>query len=509
MPTFPQLAEDLSVDVCVVGGGIAGLTTAYLLAKAGKKVCVLEDQKIGSGQSGQTTAHLTAALDDRYFELERIFGDHLTRLAAESHIAAIKKVEEIIKTENIACEMERLTGYLFKSPKSEADILFRESQAIHKVKSLKAHIAPRAPLESFDTGLCIAFPNQMQLHPMKYMKGLAEVITKLGVKIFEFSHVAEIHDKDKSYVKTRDEKTVYAESIVVATNTPINTRYAIHSKQAAYRTYVIGAPVPKASVAKALYWDTEDPYHYVRVQSYDEHNDLLIVGGEDHKTGQDSQPEVRFNRLIEWTRKRFPITGEVSYRWSGQVMEPVDALGFLGVNPTGNGSTYIITGDSGNGMTHTAIGAMIVTDQIVGVHNPWAELYNPSRISLRSANQFLKENANVALQYSEWLDILPSKDLKNFPLDSGKVINYGLRKIAVYRNEKGQVEFLSAKCPHLNGVVQWNSVEKSWDCPCHGSRFDCHGVVIEGPAINNLTYIDPIGLSVSTRDLEPRKERKI
>ncbi len=504
MPNFPSLMEDLKVDVCIVGGGIAGLTSAYLLSKKGKKVCLIEDQRIGGGQSGQTTAHFTAALDDRYFEIERIFGEEHAKLAAESHLAAIRKVEEIIKLEKIDCDLERVSGYLFKSTKSPQDVLFRESQAIHKIKSLKAYIAPRAPIESFDTGLCITFPNQLQLHPMKYMRGLAQAIVKMGGRIFESTHAVEVTDRDGVHVVTGDNRTVFAKDIIVATNTPINNLFAIHTKQSAYRTYVIGALIPKLSVTKALYWDTEDPYHYVRVYSYSAEHDILIVGGEDHKTGQDQHPEVRFNRLIEWTRRRFPVSGEIPYRWSGQVMEPVDCLGFMGRNPTGNGHTYMITGDSGNGMTHTTIGAMLVTDQIFEVPNRWEVIYDPGRISFRSGTEYIKQNANVAFQYSEWLELFPSNELNKMKPDSGKVVNKGLKKVAVYKNQEGQLEFMSAACPHLSGVVQWNPVEKSWDCPCHGSRFDCHGKVIEGPAINNLSYVDPTMFS-----LPNQKERKI
>lgn len=508
MPRFAQLTESLRVDVCVVGGGIAGLTTAYLLSKAGKTVCVLEGNRIGHGQTGQTTAHFTTALDDRYFTIESLFGKKNAILAAESHLAAVQKAEEIINREQIKCEMEKLSGFLFRSPQDNPDIVFRENDAIHDHGVLKAHLVPRAPIESFDTGVCIEFPNQMSLHPLKYLRGLAQATALHGGKIFELSRASEVHEGHSPYVKTSDQHVVRCDSIVVATNSPINNLFAIHTKQAPYRTYVVGILIQRSSVAKALYWDTADPYHYVRIHPYSPDHDILIVGGEDHKTGQEEFPESRFYRLIEWASERFPTTKKVAYRWSGQVMEPIDSLAFLGRNPVDSPNCYVITGDSGNGMTHCTIGAMLVTDQILGIKNPWEELYNPARINLRATKSFLSENVNVAKQYSEWLGVTSEKSIQNLQRDSGIVINKGLRKVAVYKDELGQLKFMSARCTHLNGVVHWNSVEKSWDCPCHGSRFDCNGVVIEGPALKSLAQQQTTEMAVEA-EMENKKERAI
>lgn len=508
MPLYPQLNESMRFDVCIVGAGIAGLTTAYLLTKAGKKVCVLEDNKIGSGQTGKTTAHFTTALDDRYFGIESLFGKKNAVLAAESHLAAVKKVEEIVNNENIKCEMEKINGYLFRASDDSPDIIFKENEAIHKQGVLKVHLVPRAPIESFDTGVCIEFPDQMTLHPLKYLRGLAQCLVRDGGKIFEHTHVLEVHEGQSPYVKTRDQHIVPCEQIVVATNSPINNLIAIHTKQAPYRTYVVGILVPRASIPKALFWDTADPYHYIRVHAYSPDHDILIVGGEDHKTGQEEFPESCFYRLIEWAADRFPTTKKIAYRWSGQVMEPIDSLAFMGRNPVESPNCFIITGDSGNGMTHATIGAMIVTDQILGIRNPWEDLYNPARINLRATKDFISENMNVAKQYGEWLGHTSAKTLQQLQRQSGTVINKGMRKLAVYKSESGEVKVMSARCPHLNGVVHWNSVEKSWDCPCHGSRFDCHGTVIEGPALKNLVQERTTEMEMETKT-EKQKERAI
>ncbi len=491
IPDFPSLETDLEIDVCIVGAGLGGLTTAYLLMKAGKKVAVLEDHTVGSGQSGRTTAHFSSALDDRYFNLEKYHGEKGAFMAAQSHASAIEKVEEIVRVEKINCELERVSGYLFNDDSQPQEIIYKELEAIHRAGLLDVHVVSRAPLESFDTGPALIFPRQLQLHPMKYMAGLAKKITEGGGLIFTKTHVQEVHGGKEAYVKTKSGYTVRADEIVVATNTPINDIFAIHTKQAPYRTYVIGLKIPRGSVPKGLYWDTLDPYHYIRVEPGEVHlqEDILIVGGEDHKTGQNDKPEECYSRLETWARMKFPMCMDVAYKWSGQVMEPVDGMAFLGHNPMDRKNVYVITGDSGNGMTHCTIGAMLIRDQILGIQNPWESLYNPSRITLKAIGEFVKENANVAAQYGEWFTGKSFDHIDDIPLGEGAVVRDGLDKIAAYKDENGEVELYSAACPHLGGVVRWNSAEKSWDCPCHGSRFNCHGKVMEGPAVSDLKEI--------------------
>jgi Rieske Fe-S protein len=295
-----------------------------------------------------------------------------------------------------------------------------------------------------------------------------------------------MHGGKACYVKTKEGFRINCQSIVVATNTPVNDRLAIHTKQYPYRTYAMAFKIPEGKMQKALYWDTEDPYHYIRLES----NDVMIVGGEDHKTGQESYPESCFQRLESWVRSHFSFAGEVLYRWSGQVMEPMDGLGYLGHNPVDFDNVYVITGDSGNGMTHCTIGAMLITDQIMGRKNPWEELYKPSRISLRASTTFLKENLNMAAQYADWVTTESKDSLEDLAYGEGRVFRHGTQYIAAYRNDTGDYQTMTAVCPHLGGIVTWNSVEKSWDCPCHGSRFDCHGKVIEGPALSDLKRVD-------------------
>lgn len=492
VPELPPLSGDLRANICVVGAGIAGMTTAYMLARAGRAVVVIDDGPIGGGETGRTTAHLTAALDDRYYRIEKLHGVGGAQMAAESHTAAINRVEAISALEDIDCDFSRLDGYLFLGGDSKRRELENELAAAHRAGLSDVELLERAPLDSFDTGPALLFPRQAQFHPLKYLNGLARAIIRDGGRIFCGTHAERIEDGEPARVVTSEGHTILADTIVVATNTPVNDWVIIHTKQAAYRTFVIGARIPTGSVPPGLYWDTPDPYHYIRLHTVESDgmgkptHDILIVGGEDHKTGQADDAEERFGRLEEWTRKRFPMVESIEFKWSGQVMEPVDQMAFIGKNPGKDEHIYIATGDSGNGMTHGTIAGIILTDLILGRRNQWAKLYDPSRITLRASGQFAKENLNLARQYTDWIGPGDVGTAEEIQPGSGAVIKRGQKRIAVFRDDDGAVHECSAVCPHLYCIVNWNSTEKTWDCPCHGSRFDPYGNVVNGPAIVGL-----------------------
>lgn len=487
LPTYSPLTSDTIADVCIIGAGIAGLTTAYLLTQVGKSVVVLDDGAIGSGMTGVTTAHLTNAIDDRYFQIERLHGERGSRLAAESTTQAIDRIESIVTREHIACDFTRLDGYLFCAPEHGEDVLDCELAAAHRAGLHHVVKIGRAPL-AFDTGPCLRFPNQAQFHPLKYLSGVAQAIERAGSRIYAGTHATSVTGGTDAAVAT-DHGRVSAGHIVVATNVPINDLVVIHTKQAPYMTYVIGARVPRNAVTAALYWDTGDPYHYVRLQPIDADHDLLIVGGEDHKSGQADDIEQRHPRLQAWARERFPSMGEVLYTWAGQVMETVDGLAFIGRNPMDHNNVYAVTGDSGQGMTHGTIAGMLITDLILGRHNAWESLYDPGRVTLRAAAEYVRENINTASQYTDYVTGGDVESVDQIAKDSGAVIRRGALKVAVYRDATGELHERSAVCTHLGCIVAWNPAEKSWDCPCHGSRFDKFGSVTNGPANVGLTRI--------------------
>ena len=488
LPSYSPLTLDAAADVCVIGAGISGLTTAYLLTQVGKSVVVLDDGAIGSGMTSVTTAHLVNALDDRFMDLERLHGERGSRLAAESHSKAIDQIESIVSRERIACDFTRLDGYLIRGPEHDEEYLDRELAAAHRAGLQHVTKVQRAPI-SYDTKPCLRFPNQAQFHPLKYLAGLAQAIEKGGGKIFTGTHATKVEGGKHASVSTNS-GNVAATAIVVATNTPVNDLVVVHTKQAPYMTYVIGARVPKNSMPLMLLWDTSDPYHYVRIHpGVDADHDLLIVGGEDHKTGQADDIEERHARLEQWTRERFQSMQDVTYRWAGQVMEPVDSLAFIGHNPLDNDNVYTVTGDSGNGMTHGTIAGILITDLILGRHNPWQALYDPGRVTLRATKEFAKEAVNMAAQYADWVTGGDVSSPDQIEKGSGAVIRRGALKVAVYKDPTGALHERSAICPHLGCIVQWNPAEKTWDCPCHGSRFDKFGDVINGPANTGLPRV--------------------
>jgi len=488
-PSENPLRKNTSTNVVVIGAGIAGLTTAYLLTQEGKAVAVLDDGPIGGGMTARTTAHLTNALDDRFYELERLFGEEGARLAAQSHTAAIDKVESIINQERIDCEWLRVDGYLFLPTNGRVQVLEDELPAAHRAGLTNIRRLERAPLDFWDTGPCLHFPEQGQFHPLKYLTGLAHAIERNGGVIYTGTHADEIEGGGDARVTTTSGYTITCDSIVVATNSPVNDRMVIHTKQAPYTTYVIGVRVPKGSVPPVLLWDAPDdlwaPYHYIRVASEDGY-DVLVVGGEDHKTGQQHDGAQRWGKLEQWTRNRFPMAQEVEFQWSGQVMEPVDSMAFIGRNPADDDNVFIATGDSGMGMTHGTIAGMLLTDLIMNRQNPWVELYDPSRKTLKAAKDFAQENANVMAQYTDLVTPGDADSEQEIAKGEGAVLRDGLTKVAVYRDDDGIVHRMSAVCVHLGCVVTWNGSEKTWDCPCHGSRYDRFGAVINGPANRDL-----------------------
>lgn len=500
LPSFPRLTKNVRADVVIVGAGIAGLSCGYMLMKAGKSIAIVDDGAIVSGMTQVTTAHLANAIDDRYYEIERMHGERGAQLTAESHTSAINRIELIAQEENIDCDFSRLDGYLFLPPGEKVELLDRELAAVHRAGLTDVAKHSRVPLDFSDLGPCLRFPNQGQFHPLKYLAGLAKAIKKGGGKIFTKSHADRIEGGPTATVQV-GEHEIKAAAVIVATNTPVNDLVAIHTKQAPYMTYAIGARVPAGSIPSALYWDTGEvskegenaPYHYIRLQPGTGRGrkfDTLIVGGEDHKSGQADDTMERHRRLETWARDRFPMMQDVEFVWAGQVMETIDGLAFIGRNPLDKDNVFVVTGDSGMGMTHGTIAGILLTDLILGREHPWTSLYDPSRKTLSALGDFTKEAVNMAVQYADWItpgEVSSTDEIEN---DSGAVIRRGLSKIAVYRDEAGTCHERSAVCGHLGCIVHWNAAEKSWDCPCHGSRFDKLGKVINGPANSDLAPVE-------------------
>jgi glycine/D-amino acid oxidase-like deaminating enzyme/nitrite reductase/ring-hydroxylating ferredoxin subunit len=510
-PSIPALDKNINADVCVVGAGIAGMTTAYLLAREGESVVILDKSQIGSGETAHTTAHLSNVIDSGYREIEVLHGAKGAQLVAQSHSAAIAQIESIVAEEEIDCDFERLDGYLF-FPDRDPQKQFQQEWHAAKRAGLQVRKLKQSPFD-LKFGPCLRFPQQAQFHPLKYLAGLARAIKRLDGRLFGGTEAKEIKGGKTVKIGTKGCAIVSAGAVVVATNTPINDRGKIYTKQEPYRTYVIGALVPAGPIPRALYWDTEDPFHYVRLQRIRANaktQDLLIIGGEDHKTGQAEGIEGRFARLATWGRKHFPGIKEIAFRWSGQVMESMDDVAFIGRNPKDGPNVYIVTGDSGAGITHGTIAGILLRDLILGRDNPWVTLYDPARKTLPAADTFTRENPKVAEEYAHWLTPGEVGTVEEIKPGMGAVIRRGSSKFAVSRDDKGRLHVRSAVCSHLGCVVSWNSTEHTWDCPCHGSRFTADGKLLNGPALGPLDKASLTGPNKLRRrkQLGGRKRRR-
>ncbi|MGD9964984.1 MAG: FAD-dependent oxidoreductase [Hyphomonadaceae bacterium] len=498
----PPLSAPAKTDTLVIGAGIAGLSVAYALAWRGRDVVVVDRGAIGRGMTARTTAHLASELDDFYFKLAKRRGADDARAFAESQKAAIASIESIVRTENIACDFVRVDGYLFGHTKSQNELLENEFVAA-TAAGLEVAWAERAPMDGYDTGACLRFARQARVHPLKYLVGLAGAIVARGGRIFANSPVESVEEHDGGVVATfQNGATIEAAHAVAAANTPFIDRVAIHTKQAPYRTYAMAFEASPGAVADALMWDTLDPYHYVRIQPRTG-CDAVIVGGEDHKTGLADDAQMRFANLEAWARARYRGLGAMTHAWSGQVYEPVDYLPFIGRNP-GHERVFVVTGDSGQGMTMGATAGLIIPDLIEGRENSWCDLFRPARKSLASAAAYVSENKDVVANLAEYAAAKTKSSADEIAPGEGALLRDGLNIVAAYRAPSGELHLRSASCTHIGCVVHWNSFETCWDCPCHGSQFSPEGEVLQGPAFKPLAEAEEAERPARRDEDQPR-----
>jgi len=501
-PPYPSLEGNVAVDVAVVGGGITGITAALLLARAGRRVAVIEARRIGKGETGKTTAHLTEVLDVPYHTLVSRFDLDGARLAAAGQRDAIERIAKFADECAIDCDFRRVPGFVFAEKKADRAVLERDASAAHRL-GVSATLVDRAPLP-FTITAALRFENQATIHPRLYLQGLERAFVGMHGQIFEDTQVTAIDEGNPCRVIS-DRGMVTAHHVIVAAHVPIVNRFLLHAKLAAYRSYVVGVDLGgDAGVGDGLYWDMAEPYHYIRTQTIGGRR-YLLVGGEDHKVGEADDTTAPFERLETYVRARFGReVAATDYRWSGQIVESADGLPYVGRNSLSH-DVYVATGYGGNGITQGTLAATVIADEICGVANPYRELLDATRIKpLASASAVLAEN----LDYPKHMlaDRLNraggAEALAAIPPGEGQVLSLGGERLAVYRNANGQLGALSPVCTHLGCLVHWNTTEKSWDCPCHGSRFDPHGRVLNGPAVTALQARPISGLSEEERQSE-------
>jgi glycine/D-amino acid oxidase-like deaminating enzyme/nitrite reductase/ring-hydroxylating ferredoxin subunit len=491
LPRWAKISEDGHAEVVVVGGGITGLTTAYLLASAGKSVVLLERGRCASTDTALTSGHLSMVTDSRVSELARRFGDTHAQAAWDAGLAAISQVDEIVRENAIDAGFEWVDGYLHAPLDEDTPGQARTLRADEQTASSLGFVAEYLDSVPLVGVHGVRFDGQARIHPRKYLAGVAKAFVGRGGRIYEHSAATEFCDEPLGVKIGRH--TVTCDEIVLATHNPLvgvadpAGSTLLQTKLALYSSYVIAGKVRKGTVPDALWWDTDDPYRFLRLEprrSYD----LVIYGGEDHKTGQEPDTEGCYRRLEEYLGRLLPEV-ELTHRWSGQVIETPDGLPYIGRNAE---HQWIATGFSGNGLTFGTLAAMMISDAILGRGNPWEDLFDPGRKALgRGAWDYIRENADYPYyMIRDRFAGAEARSLREVKRGRGLVIERDGKKVAAYRDASGKVTLRSATCTHMGCVVRWNPTEGSWDCPCHGSRFKPNGGVISGPAESPLPEVE-------------------
>jgi len=479
-PSFATLPDGLHVDVAIIGAGITGITAAVLLTERGKSVAVLEKEHTGSGETGRTTAHVTESLDARYHSIRRHFGLDGARVAAGAMRGALEQVASFVDKLALDCDFRRLPGYFYTEKRNRVADLKSEAAAA-KDAGLAASWSADVPLPFLTRG-GVRFENQAQFHPLRYLLGLA---SRVAGSVYENVRVLSVDQGDRCVLETSAGR-VTADTVFVATNAPIND-ILLHTRIAPYRSYAFAAPFT-GQQPDGLFWDTAEPYHYTRWQG-----DSIIVGGADHKVGESDREAVdadgtddRWSEIVGFARERYgPL--EPSHRWSGQIIEPVDGLPYIGA---ASERVYVATGYSGQGMALGTAAAMLVSELIDGRANDAAELFSLKRLPHGGVKELIAENLSFPRHFL--LDRFHTDTTQTFDVKGGegKIVAVAGRRLAVHRDDAGTLHALSPVCTHMGCDVAWNPAERTWDCPCHGSRFGTDGKVLNGPATEALEKVD-------------------
>jgi glycine/D-amino acid oxidase-like deaminating enzyme len=484
---FPQLRERVSVDVAVVGGGIAGISAAVLLKRAGKTVAVIDSKRILQGATGYTTAKVTAGHGVIYRKLQRRFGRDGARLYAEANQHAIAQVARFVEDEGISCEFERKPNYVYGESDEERSTLEEEAEAA-RAAGLPASFTTDLPLPYPVVG-AVRLDDQAQFHPRKYLLTLAATIPGDGSHVLELTRVTDVRG-DRPIRLRADTGELEATDVILATHLPILDRGFFFAKAHPHRSYAVAARIPEERDPRGMYINMGIPTRSLRT-ARDERGLLLLVGGEGHKPGTEPDTERRYRTLEEFAHNHFDVT-EFPYRWSTQDYMPVDDVPYVGRLTRRSDHVYVATGFKKWGMSNGTAAAIVLTDLILGRPNRWAELYDAKRLKpVASAPKFVKENAAVGKRWL--LDRIGRTEeaaLDELGPGEGRIATLDGKKRAVYRAESGALHVLSPVCTHLACHVSWNPAEQSWDCPCHGSRFAGDGTVIQGPAARDLKRFD-------------------
>jgi glycine/D-amino acid oxidase-like deaminating enzyme/nitrite reductase/ring-hydroxylating ferredoxin subunit len=472
-------------DAVIIGAGITGLTTAVLLQEQGKKCIVLEGFNVGFGTTGATTAHINTFYDTNYTQIEKDFGPAAAQISAAAAKESIVIVQDLSNRYGIDCDFKCIDGITFSETKQETKELIEELEATRRAGVDVVEVRDNEIPVPFE--FAVLYKDQGQFHPLKYLNGLAKAFTELGGVLVENAFVRNTSKHGEIHIAETDQGEVRGHNLVYATHLPPGIT-VFDTECAPYRSYVLAIKLKNGDYPKHLVYDMKDPYHYLRTHIIDG-QPYLILGGEDHKTGH-GDPEASFAALEAYARKYYYVES-VEYRWSSQYYLSVDGMPFIGEMPASDGHVFVATGYNGNGMILGTIAGKMISDLIIGGENAYKMVFNPSRIKPVAAFQeFVKENVDVLYRF--FADRLGAEDLESFneiQAGTGAIVEYQGKKLAVYKSEEGKISLLSPTCTHMGCMVSFNAAEKSWDCPCHGGRYNLEGQVLCGPPTKNLKQI--------------------
>ena len=485
-PAVTQIPSNKIFDVLVAGGGITGLTTALLLQKAGKQCILAEAHNIGFGTTGGTTAHINTLLDHPYNEIKSKFGEKNAQLLSQATRQAVQLIKSNIKEYNIECGFSELPGYLYSQNEKQSKELENILEASREAGigiSYVDQIPVPIPFEK-----AVMFSGQAKFHPIEYIYSIAKAFEEAGGILLQNCRVQNIEEKDVIYTETSI-GIIKTKQLIYATHIPPGVNL-IHFRCAPYRSYAMAIQLKDDNYPNGLAYDMYDPYHYYRTQNIKGKN-YLIAGGEDHKTAHEENTENCFRKLEAYIRKYFAVE-EISFRWSSQYFEPADGLPYIGHLPGHDENIFVATGFGGNGITCGTISSFVLRDMIVTGTSEYEKLFDPNRIKpMAGFKKFVKENVDVVGQFvGKWFAVSDMENLAELSPGEAKLVKYEGEKIALYKDEKGAIHAVNPTCPHVKCAVAWNTAEKSWDCPCHGSRFSADGELWTGPSRSDLEKIE-------------------
>lgn len=490
MPPYTSVNQHLPddvVDVTIVGGGITGISTALKLQKAGKTCLLLEAQEIGFGTTGGTTAHLNTLMDTPYFEIKNSFGENNALLVAQLARNAIELIGRNIAEYSIDCGYDKKTAYVFSQTEEQTEEL---EKIVESTKGVNVSI-------DFCASLPVPIPfkkvakieGQGQIHATKYLYGIASAFEKAGGKIVQNCRVTEVVKEDEETVVKTSKGDVRTRSVIYATHIPPGVNI-LHFRCAPYRSYALAVKLKEENYPDALVYDLFNPYHYFRTQEVDG-TKYLIAGGEDHKTAHEENTEKCFLNLESHVRKYYEVDS-VDFRWSSQYFESADGLPYIGHLPGNPDNVFVATGFGGNGIIYGTASALILADIICNGSSEYQSLFNPNRVKpVAGFENFVKEAADVVGVFiGKRFNTKKMEGMVELAKGEARVVDYEGNSIAVYKDDAGRLFAVNPSCPHIKCVVAWNTAEKSWDCPCHGSRFSFTGELLTAPARKNLEVID-------------------